>query len=313
MKRTFGIVCVLLGLALTPFYSSAHRRIPNQAIKKRNDVTLRTQPSTATIIFRGLMAFHPDPARQYVEIGILRVPEHEFRIRVRENSSNGVSIFTLPLAQLGSPQHDLWFLEFAAANGQGVRFYQSEPFDRNSGVGDEKDFRWLIDLEGKEFYDRHLATKSEQPALVLRMSGGDFYTKKRTLPLMRKKGDGRFQYFGRVADELATDISLDEGDIVLRSEKAGREILRLTARPETTYEITIENAFVGDHHMSSSLNHFRYYYGLVTEPQAEWYEFRAVKGADFASARLRMASHVTSVAPLNDEAPCMLIGLGGGH
>ena len=49
-----------------------------------------------TIVFRGLLVFHPDPARQYFEAGILRAPEHNFRIEVRETSATGVSSFVVP-------------------------------------------------------------------------------------------------------------------------------------------------------------------------------------------------------------------------
>jgi hypothetical protein len=49
-----------------------------------------------TIVFRGLQVFHPDPARQYFEAGILRAPEHKFHIEVLEKSSAGVSSFRVP-------------------------------------------------------------------------------------------------------------------------------------------------------------------------------------------------------------------------
>ena len=109
-----------------------------------------------------------------------------------ETSSDGASIFSVPIPQLGR-KGVIWSLEFPNSNSQGVSFYQSEPFDRNGDVGDEKDSRWLVDLENAEFYHRQLSMKSDQVSLVLRTTGSEFYTKKRTLPLMRKQGDGKFQ------------------------------------------------------------------------------------------------------------------------
>jgi len=128
---------------------------------------------------------------------------------------------------------------------------------------------------------------------------------------MRKQGDGKFQYFGRVTDELATNINLADGDLVLRSGE-GTEILRLKQKSGTTYEVVIENAFVGDHAMASSFNHFHYYYDLLAEPPTERYEFRASNGSDFAKAKFAPAKYAYPGTPGTDEIPCMPIVLGGG-
>ena len=37
------------------------------------------------------MVFHPDPAREYFEAGILPAPGHRFRVEVREKTKTGVS------------------------------------------------------------------------------------------------------------------------------------------------------------------------------------------------------------------------------
>jgi hypothetical protein len=244
---------------------------------------------------------------------MLKAPQHEIRIQVRETSPNGVSIMSVPPALLGTSQGDVWSLKFAGTEPQGVSFYHGASFDRTRGVGEAKDARWIVDLEGPEFYQRQLPMNTDRLSAVLRMVSGEFYTKTRTLPLMRKKGDGTAQYFGRVANEIATDISLDQEDIVIRSEKTGSEILRLKDKPETTYEIVIENVFVGDHHLASSVNHFIYYYALLSTPKAEWFEFKDGGSADLASEQFRPVGYRNAVIPGTDRAPCMSIMLGGGH
>jgi hypothetical protein len=154
------------------------------------------------------------------------------------------------------------------------------------------------------------------------MADGEFYTKKRTLPLLRKKGDGDFQYFGRVTDEIATDVSLSKGNLVIRSQSTGTEILRLTEKSETSYEIVIENAFVGDHNMASSVNHFRYYYALIAE-RAESYEFMRASSNDSPAATdsesldFRIVRNAHRVAPNTNapgstDIPCMPVTIGGG-
>jgi hypothetical protein len=230
-----------------------------------------------TIVFRGLQVFHPDPARQYVEAGILRAPEHKLRIEVREKSSAGVSSFTVPSETLRGAENDVWSFEFKHSANRGINFYQNGAFDRKAGIGDERDFRWAVDIEGKEFYNQELITKQNQLGPILLVTGGEFYTRTRTRPLLRNKGNGTFEYFGSAADEIAADLLVDAGDdVVLRSANSGKEILRLKDVPGTTYEIVVENQFIGDAHARSA-GHFEYYYRLITKPRDEWYDFKVVR------------------------------------
>jgi len=227
-----------------------------------------------TLVFRGLQVFHPDPAAQYVEAGILRAPQHKLRIDVLEKSSAGVSRFTVPSESLGGAENDVWSFEFASSN-RGVSLYQHGAFDRKAGIGDERDLRWAVDLEGKEFYDQELTTKQNQLGPILRVSSGEFYTRTRTRPLLRNKGNGTFEYFGSAADEIAADLFV-EGDVVLRSANSGKEILRLRNTPGSSYEIVVENEFIADAH-DRGAGHFEYYYRLITKPQDEWYDFKVAR------------------------------------
>src|SRR2546425_4766265 len=192
MKRAFAVLTVswlLLVCFVLNFSARSGLTIQASATTKAEAAEFRAQGPSLTIVFRGLMVFHPGPAREYFEVGILPAPEHEFRVQVIENSPEGVSSFFVPLGEL---KHDLWSLEFANSNQQGVSFYQSEPFDRKAGLGDKRDFRWVLDLKGSEFYGRELQTDPDQLGVALHVRGGEFYTNKRTPSLMRKKGDGSF-------------------------------------------------------------------------------------------------------------------------
>jgi hypothetical protein len=94
--------------------------------------------------------------------------------------------------------------------------------------------------------------------------------------MLRNKGNGAFEYFGSAADEIAADLFVDSGDVVLRSANSGKEILRLKDVPGTTYEIVVENQFIGDAHVRSA-GHFEYYYRLITKPRDEWYDFKMAR------------------------------------
>ena len=295
MKRvTIGITACLLFLACFTVHLTSEARVP-----------LATNDSAAkpkvTVVFRGLMVLHPDPAGKYFEAGVVTAPEHRFHIEVRETSAYGVSSFSVPVQ---STNNDVWTFEHPGSAQRGVSFYQRGAFDRKAGIGDERDFRWAVDVEGREFYNQQLTTKQDQLGLVMRVTSGEFYTKTRTRPLLRNKGNGTFEYFGRAADEIAADLLVEGGDVVLRSANSGNEILRLKDKPGTSYEIVVDNEFMTETH-AANLGHFRYYYDLISKPRNEWYDFKV---ADNISSTNRHFNH--RVSPRTDEVPCLPWGFG---
>jgi hypothetical protein len=272
-------VLVILAWSTLAGVSSGRIRRPERGAK----IEKPRPGARVTVVFRGLQVFHPDPERQYFEAGILRAPQHKFHIEVLEKSSAGVSSFTVPSESLGGAENDVWSFEFASSN-RGVRLYQNGPFDRKAGIGDERDFRWTVDVEGKEFYNQQLTTKQNQLGPILRVSSGEFYTKTRTRPLLRNKGNGTFEYFGSAADEIAADLFVDGGDVVLRSANSGKEILRLKDKPGTTYEIVVDNEFITDAH-SRNTGHTEYYYRLISKQPQQWYDFKMADQTDSSANR----------------------------
>jgi hypothetical protein len=251
---------------------------------------LSSRGPSLTIIFRGLIAFRQDREDQSFAVGILRAPEHEFRAQVLEKSPQGISSYSIPM---NVSKGDTWWVEMPAQR-KGVSYYENGVFDRQKGVGDIRDFRWLIDLAGKEFYGHRLATNQQHMAVEVKFSSGEFYTKTTTSPLQRRMGGNTFEYFGRVAQEIATDVFLEAGDFVLTSQATGKEILRLQEKPDTTYELVFDNNPPPMQQSGMGANHFQYYYGFFPMPKSQWYEFRVVRSA------LEFAHPVRT-----DEIPCL--------
>ena len=249
------------------------------------------------------MALRQDNKEHTLAVGILRAPEHEFTVQVLEKSPQGVSTYSIPMNQLMGSQRDTWLVEVPGQTN-GVTYYQNGVFDRKKGLGDIRDFRWLIDLEGKEFYGRKLANDQKHMGVEVKFSSGEFYTKTTTRPLERKIGDNTFEYFGRAAQEIATDVFLEDGDFVLTSQASGREILRLQQKPDTTYELVFDNSPPPTQHLAMGASHFQYYYGFFPMPKSQWYEFRVTSGRSSQIA-LKFAH-----PPGSDEAPCMSLGYG---
>jgi len=267
-----------------------------------------------TIIFRGLMALRQDREEHTLGVGILLAPEHEFTMQVLEKSPQGVSTYSIPANQLMSSNGDTW-LAAVADEKSGVTYYQNGVFDRKKGVGDNRDFRWLIDLEGEEFYGRKLATDRQHMGVEVKFSNGEFYAKTTTRPLERRIGDKTFEYFGRVAQEIATDVFLEGGDFVLTSQASGKEILRLKQKPDTTYELVFDNSPPPMQHSELGTNHFQYYYEFFPMPKSEWYEFRVIPPAVVQTGlKGRNLNLVEFAHPLRlDEIPCAPLGYGGGN
>jgi hypothetical protein len=313
MKRiaacTTAFLVFVSCITLVPVVSG--RKIPP---KHRTSVE---KTPTVTIVLRGLMVFHPDPAREYFEAGILPAPGHRFRVEVREKTNSGISTFVVPLPPVTNLVNDSWSLEFMSPPKRGISFYQKGAFDRKAGIGDPRDFRWAVDIEGTEFYNEQVMIKENQLGPIVRMTSGEFYTKSRSRPVMRRQGDGTFQHFGSVAEEIAADFLIKEGDVVLRSAKSGKEILRLPRKPATTYEIILENQPVTEGHMASMAagsDHFQYYYQVIAKPKTEWFEFKfadpgVTAASDSNQFRVIPASHV-SPPPGTPSVPCQPTGMG---
>jgi Icc-related predicted phosphoesterase len=145
----------------------------------------------------------------------------------------------------------------------------------------------------------------------MRVTNAEFYTRTRTLPLLRNRGNGTFEYFGRAADEIAADLFVAAGDLVLRSVKSGKEIFRLKDKADTTYEILVENEYLPEAHTESS-SHFKYYYRLITKPPAQWYDFKVADDTVFSGNRHFNHAVIRSnfIAPGSTKTPCMMWGLG---
>jgi hypothetical protein len=273
---------------------------------------LSSRGPSLTIIFRGLMALRQDREEHTLAVGILRAPEHEFTVQVLEKSAQGITTYSIPMNQLMGSKNDTWLVEVPAQRN-GVSYYQNGVFDRKKGLGDIRDFRWLIDLEGKEFYGRTLAINQQHMGVEVKFSSGEFYTKTTTRPLQRKLGGNTFEYFGRVAQEIATDVFLEDGDFVLTSQASGAEILRLKQKPDTTYELVFENNPSPMQHPAMGANHFQYYYGLFPLPKSQWYEFRVLPPALSQTKGRNLNLLEFAHPPRSDEIPCMPVcGVCGG-
>jgi len=159
------------------------------------------------------------------------------------------------------------------------------PFDKDTDQGDPEDFRWVIDLEGKEFHDSKLAITN--PALlkpVFYLTDGVFYTQQKSADMQGRvtwESDNPWLFVGKVADAIAADIYLDKkgGEVILRSDAKGSEPLRLKREPGVKYEIAVSNE---RHHFMAmgGGTDFRYWYDVFRDDAGRKYDLKIVEEYD---------------------------------
>jgi hypothetical protein len=236
--------------------------------------SVRRDAPTIRVIFRGLMIFHFDVEKLLYEVGVQRAPNHQLRIRVEKRSPSGTSEIIVPVEEIGSLDKRIWTLELTNPGTQGISTYQNGAFNRKKGIGDDRDFRWIVDLEGEEFYNNALSINTALLGPIIRIPTGMFYTMTKTEPLLLKQGDQSFKDFGSIAEDIAADIWLDYGVAILKAEST--ELFRLKKEPHTTYDVIIENTPSSHEHLSST-NHFDYYYNLIDNQKGGRFGFATSK------------------------------------
>ena len=195
-----------------------------------------SEVSTLTIVFRGLMIFHKDEENDRMEIGILRVHGHIPRVLTIKN---GV-LAAVRVFEEEDLKQPFWELEVTNPVGLGVSTYTngSVKFERKTHK-DDRDFRWIMDLEARDFYNRDLTKEMNTNKLmpVLHVPHGEFYTRLKSPLLLRKEGPGEFEPFGCVAAVTGCDIPFDGGGAELKV-AGGSTLFTFKNEPNTIYEIT---------------------------------------------------------------------------
>ncbi len=222
-----------------------------------------------TIVFRGLMVSHlvsqQNAQSQFLEIGVLPSTGHSLRIHIMDEASED-PVQIIPLDDIVKSTSRRWHLEVIEPIKEGVSLYTNgaADFDRMTHP-DEKDYRWIIDLEGKDFYqdglDGSINTAKFDP--ILRIPHGTFYTNEKSQQLKRKEGRDEFKNFGSVAADIGCDIQL-KGEEVLLLDEDGREIFRFKKEPGTFYEFVNTPPDHSHHgHELPFADHFQLYYEIL--------------------------------------------------
>jgi hypothetical protein len=250
------------------------------------------ETSILTIVFRGLLVFHKNAEKNQMEIGILPDEAHILRISTIKNGVLAAVADLRKAPPMDDPSHPIWRLEVDGLTEPNASVYTNGSLGFNRLThSDERDFRWITDLEGREFYDRVLTSElvSEMLFPVLHIPYGEFYTRLKTPNLRRKKGTGDFGEFGCTAGVSACDISIEKGGAATLVADDGTEVFTFKSEPNTIYEFANSPPDIAVHpetdsatpaaeipvveHEHPSKDHFQHYYALFKDPKVERFEF----------------------------------------
>lgn len=234
-----------------------------------------SEPSTLTIVFRGLMIFHEDKKNNLMEIGLLQRPGHIPRILT---ITNGVLAGVFDLRDGPALGERKWRIDVNNPVTQGISTYTNgSPELKRLTHDDDKDFRWIMDFEGSDFYDRELTDMKTQELMpVLQVPVGEFYTRLKAPSLLRREDGGAFSPFGAVAAVTGCDIQINGGGAELNvvdgsniftfkkpDEPLQNTIYEITNTPPDVPETLGAAPHPGGHHPGPNHDdHFQNYYAL---------------------------------------------------
>ena len=218
-----------------------------------------------TLFFEGVMIGRCDEVNSIFEMGILPVPNHSFSITVEEHGF-GVRTSRITFNETEIPPDMIeWRLEVPEKDAADARRHTPLPDKPDRTVpptnpagaaikGPKLDFRWVPDLADSRDFPNHVpAGETELPRFrgllkpVIRFTTGCFYVSSLSLPeglprLKRRQGNGPWQCFGFVPEQVAADLCLEPGQqVVLKIVSSDEEIFRLRVQPGKTYKVFFRN------------------------------------------------------------------------
>jgi hypothetical protein len=282
---------------------------------------------TIRFLFHGLMVFFFD-GKIKAEVGI---HNHTHATSGHPHKHNlSINIWTRVLGTcppepvsipIGNPSTLSKDIEFVAPSSRlldGTYVFLTDDFDRTQSISDERDWRWILDLERDIYPDKKLTKHRNRFKPGLNMNRGLFYTFHRTRSSFKKapaSGTSSPSSLGHVAHVVGANIYLDPFQTATLSIK--RETYSFLAAPGLTYQIDIDNSctdcrFNPNGGTKEERNDFYLYYDLFDVPTGEPV-FDLIVETERAPRRpTGICPEVTSLSKLStDPAPCGPAGAGG--
>lgn len=271
------------------------------------------QAPQVKLVFYGLMAIWRN-ADGHCLVGFhsQASAKHQHRLMIRAWRREG----TMPCTVWRPPEMvppgvtlDLDIIQPDVLNG--VFFFQPP---LTNGQMHDNDFRWVVNLEGPNWYNQTLGRKPVHKP-ILKVTNGLFHTIMKTKSTFRRqKPDGTgFRYIGSIATYVGTNIYLQTGGNVTLS-WPGHEIPCPQAA-NVRYEIHFINHCK---RVGTTIDcEFRPYSNDKTERSDFYMHFDGIDLPPNLEYELVLAQAATPDSPpicgepISDESPCSAVGYGG--
>jgi hypothetical protein len=179
------------------------------------------------VIISGLVVSAIKDKNDFAEIGaIVDSRCHKARLKVRKRAP-GVPEKTI---HRFDPDKSVSLIVEATSRTKVETFEGTASFDRLTGSGDERDFRWLVDIETDLHQGKEYTPKKDSLNPIFQVQKALFYTDERSVQkMMIKRGLSDPVLFGKTAEIIAANVYLDQfqSKAVLMAD--GEEILTITA------------------------------------------------------------------------------------
>lgn len=162
------------------------------------------------VFFDGLIAFcFTKPRGGRAEMGMVQTEDHlPFLHIIRKNPDGTVTETRRELALTDN-------ITINALNpvDSGVSTFLAPDFDNVADTGDSEDFRWIVDLQGRDFHESKLKLKRGSGVSLLRpritIPHGIFYNGEKTPDVYRRigrRGNTSIRDIGKIGDWVGCDI-----------------------------------------------------------------------------------------------------------
>jgi hypothetical protein len=192
---------------------------------------------------------------------------------------------------------------------QPVRFYMpGDSFDRLDDP-DPNDFRWLLDLEGPDFYDKAMNKKSGFYSTKLLIKNGTFYTLDLTCSTFKRidQETGKEEKLGRMAFYMAANVRLTE-DATLRL-KTVSGIKQITFDHTEEYAILVSNN-CSDNGVACTSNDFFHHFASLKPSETDTPFAVDVDQAVHECHHAHDGLFIDFIPTSTDPAPCGSAGYG---
>ena len=251
--------------------------------------------ATVTVSIAGLgLACINKHKRNRCEIGILRCDRHKPLLDIQriEYGTDGKPLRSSLVPHTLNRDEDILIDVIFPDDGggsrceNGVSTFTRREFNRLDDTGDDRDFRWVPDLEGPEFHNGKLTIKNDkklQPTIFL--TDGILYAREKTDEVFARivtNGQAPAVALGRVSHGINADISCQKGGAVRLSnifesesqERGGQCSVTLKHGEGIRYLISIENLCeLAD---ESEGTDFRIFYDVVMDPGKLQFDLRRI-------------------------------------